>query len=102
MTGQDLRKEERFPASVLPQHLQFVRILFGGIDMSVENFVLGSSLVIYPKGDVKALYATVVYARPIHESTSRVGVQLKEVGQFLEYRKEFQQILSLARTTEKL
>lgn len=114
MKETNLRTEERFPAALLPHHLQTVTVMLRGqeaigvvvdaslsgfgfvVQKSVDNFILGSTIAIYPGGTRKALYGTVVFARTIDEGNSRVGVRLLEVGRYLEYRVELQQIIHLA------
>jgi len=119
MLQQDLRKEERFPASMLPEEFRTVGVLidqmettatvidasysgFGfQISVPVEHFSLGSSLIIYPHGTKRALYGTVVYTKRVDGGTSRVGVKLKEAGQFSAYRLELTQIIAMvAKTSE--
>jgi len=113
MPGPENRKEERFSAELLPENLKYVKILFDASEMiatvldasysgfgfqlfePVEKMVLGMTLPIYPLSTKKAIYGTIVYARAIDAKNSRVGVQLKEVGQYLEYRKELEQIIAL-------
>ncbi len=113
MPGPENRKEERYPAELLPETLQFVKILFDGSEMiasvidasysgfgfqifvPAENIVLGTTLPIYPLNSTRAIYGVIVYARAVDAQNSRVGVQLKEVGQYLEYRKELEQIMAL-------
>ena len=112
--GEEQRKEERFPAALLPDYLQYIRVLFDGletkaklidasfsgfgfqIDIPPSKFVVGSSLVIYPKEDSHALYGTIVFVKAIDETRSRIGVLLKEVGLFSQYQKELKQIISFA------
>ena len=118
MSGQELRKEPRFAAAMLPASLRSVRILLAGseimakvidasysgfgfqIQKSVENFILGSSLVIYPKESASAIYGVVVYAKPLAEGLTRVGIQLKEVGHFKEYREDLRRVLSQRATIQ--
>lgn len=113
MGTQELRKEERFPAALLPAKFRTFGILinqdeatatlidasysgFGfQIGLPVASFSLGSSLVIYPEGTSKALYGTVMHLKAVDAHTSRVGVKLKEVGQYREYQAELSALLEL-------
>jgi len=61
----------------------------------IGEFTLGTSLIIYPARTIKALYGTIVYAKSIDASTSRVGIKLKEVGQYESYRLELTNLLAL-------
>lgn len=118
MNGQELRREERFPASLLPEYLQSMKVMLGGTDavaqvvdasnngfglhvpLPVNQFIVGTSLVLYPYDDYQALYGTIVFAKAQDGETSRVGIQLKEVGLYAEYRKELEQLMALAVSQE--
>ena len=111
MNTQDLRKEYRIPANeLLPEYTRFTILLgheheaevqtadlslggFGFItDRTLDDFIQGSRLVLYPLGRDQPLYGIVVHAASIDKGT-RVGVQLQELGGYQEYRTAIQKIL---------
>ncbi len=111
MNTQDLRKEYRIPANKLPEEYTRFTILLGGgtelevettdlslggfgflADLSPENFVSGSRLVLYPLGKDSPVYGVVVHAALTDRGT-RVGVLLQDLGGYRAYRAKIQIIL---------
>ncbi len=103
MSGQDLRKETRIPSNNLPgEYTEFSILLPHGLeatvitadaslngfgffsDLSADNFIQGTRLVLYPLGNSHAVYGDIVHTAPTVNGT-RVGVRLLHLGGYEQY-----------------
>lgn len=110
MISKDLRKEYRIPSNKLPkEYIRFTILLGQGNELevettdlslggfgflaglSLENFVPGSRLVLYPLGHDSPVYGVVVHAASTERGT-RVGVLLNDLGGYRTYRAKIQEI----------
>ena len=98
MSSADQRKEIRFSFDLLPpEYLSFTILLSHGqtatvttidasrygfgftVDLSSDNFIVGSKIVLYPLGEDSPVYGVIVYSHSVLNST-RVGVMLQHLG----------------------
>ncbi|MDA3955807.1 PilZ domain-containing protein [Oceanispirochaeta sp.] len=106
------RKEKRIPVNELPEKYTGFSILlphgvesmvytidaslngFGfNSDSPLDDFIVGSRLVLYPNGTESPVYGKIVFSCKTDKGT-RVGVQLQPYGGYEVYNKEIQEILA--------